>query len=106
MIDNCKIQNNEINNIMNPNNDIEIKKEKIMTSVLKLGTKFVRLQITDVVSACGECSELVIPTILDMIEKYQIYAKYFKTTRSIAFDTFANMEILERLNKAYEELER
>lgn len=81
------------------------KIENIRNTIFKLGTIYVRLQVRDIAEMCGERSELIVPIILEMIEKYQIHAKYSKNTKSISFDINSNMDILDKLDNLYEELE-
>ena len=41
-----------------------------------------------------------------MIEKGAIYAKYFHTSKSIAFNQVANIEEIDKLTAAFEEWEK
>ncbi len=46
----------------------------------------------EIVEMCGVSDEyLIITTISDMIEKHQIDAQYFKSTKSVAFNQQANI---------------
>jgi len=84
----------------------EFKIYKIKKTVLNLGTKFTRLKIIEIAEKCDIKNEqLIIDTVLNMIEKNEIYADYFSISKSIAFNQQANIEEIDRLMDAYKDWE-
>jgi len=84
----------------------EFKIFKIKKTVLDLGTKFTRLKIIEIAEKCDIKNEqLIIDTVLNMIEKNEIYADYFSISKSIAFNQQANIEEIDRLMAAYKDWE-
>jgi hypothetical protein len=77
----------------------------IRKSILYLGTKFTRLHITEIAEECGQNEKLIISIIKDMIQNKEIYAQYFSSTKSIAFDQQANINEIDNLMKAYKDWE-
>ncbi len=80
-----------------------IKKKKLETRILKikstildLGTKFARLQVIELVEECKEKEDLIITTIMEMIESNEIHAKYFKSSQAVAFN---QQEIIDDFDK-------
>jgi parallel beta-helix repeat protein len=87
---------------------LEIKRKKISTIkkiVLELGTKFGRVQVVEIAEECGEDKDLIIKTVKDMIEGNEIHAKYFESSKSIAFDQQANIDELDKLMDQYKKWE-
>jgi len=84
----------------------EFKIYKIKKTVLDLGTKFTRLKIIEIAEKCGlKDQQVIIDTVLNMIEKNEIYADYFSISKSIAFNQQANIEEIDRLMAAYKDWE-
>ncbi len=74
--------------------------------ILDLGTKYTRLQVGEISEKCGFNEEqLIIITVLNMIDNKEIYAEYFESTKSVAFNQQANIEYLEQLDNQFEEWE-
>lgn len=92
---NLEIQNNKFDYILELIK--ETRKERIKAILLKLGSNYVRLQISDIAQAYNEEKDLIKSVILEMIERFQIHAKYFKSTKSIMFDIYSNIKILNKL---------
>ena len=90
-------------------NEEKIRMEKmniIKKTILDLGTKFGRLQIMEIAEVCSIKEEqLIIDTIKEMINNKEIYAQYFSSTKSIAFDQQANIEEIDNLMRTYKEWE-
>lgn len=78
---------------------------KIKNTILNLGTKFGRLHIMEISEECGEDESLIISTVREMIEGNEIYAKYFESSKSVAFDQQANIEEIDKLMASYKEWE-
>ena len=78
-----------------------LKEIKIKKSVLELGTKYNRLQVREISEKCGESEDLIISTVNEMIQNNEIYAKYFESSKSIAFDRQANIKEFDKLRSSY-----
>ncbi|MHA1518539.1 MAG: hypothetical protein ACTSRK_00015 [Promethearchaeota archaeon] len=75
---------------------------KIKKTILELGSKYPRLDVGDIEEVCGVSEpKLIIGIIKDMISSEEIYARYFKNSRSVAFDQQANLEELGRLDDLF-----
>ena len=86
----------------------EIQREKILkikNTVIDLGTKFGRLQVVEIAEECGEDDDLIISTLKEMIENCEIYAKYFESSKSVAFDQQANIAEIDKLMMIFKEWE-
>jgi hypothetical protein len=79
---------------------------KIKRSILDLGTKYNRINLSDITENAGIGDEkLVSYVILDMIDKKEIYAKYFKSTKTIVFDKEMIIDRIDDLMEKYKEWE-
>lgn len=79
----------------------------IRKTVLDLGTRFDRLLIVEIMEVSGVQNEdLIIKIVLDMIKNKEIYAEYFSSTKSVAFNLQANIDEIDKLMKKYEEWEK
>jgi len=78
---------------------------KIKNTILNLGVKFDRLHVAEVAEKCGESEDDIINTALDMIDKKEIYAEYFKSTKSVVFDKQANIDEIDALMEQYKKWE-
>jgi len=88
-------------------NNLDIcNKHIIKKTVLKLGTKFARLQIAEISEECAVKDEqLIVDTVREMIDNKEIYAQYFSSTKSVAFDQQANIDEIDKLMATYKEWE-
>jgi len=78
----------------------------IKKTILDLGTKFARIQIVEISEVSEIVDEkLIISTVKDMIKNKEIYAKYFESSKSIAFDQQANIEEIDKLISIYKDWE-
>jgi len=78
----------------------------IKKTVLELGIKFARLQIAEISEVCGaDDVQLIVDVVKDMIDNKEIYAQYFSSTKSVAFDQQANIDEIDRLMATYKEWE-
>ena len=76
---------------------------KIKRTVLDLGTKFARLQIAEISEVCDVKDEkLIIVVVKEMIINNEIYAQYFSSTKSVAFNQQANIDEIDKLMETYE----
>jgi len=81
--------------------------KKVKKTLLNLGTKFTRLQIMDISEKSGiQEEELIIDVISDMIKNKEIYAEYFKESKSVAFDQQANIDEIDKLMESYKDWEK
>ncbi len=78
---------------------------KIKNTILNLGVKFDRLHVDEIAEKCGELEDDIINTALDMIDKKEIYAEYFKSTKSVVFDKQANIDEIDALMEQYKKWE-
>lgn len=97
-------KNNEISEIKSLINQPKIA--KIKNTILNLGTKFGRLHIMEISEECGEDESLIISTVREMIEGSEIYAKYFESSKSVAFDQEANIKEIDKLMEQYQQWEK
>ena len=79
---------------------------KIKNTILNLGTKFGRLHIMEISEECGEDESLIISTVREMIEGSEIYAKYFESSKSVAFDQQTNIKEIDKLMEQYQQWEK
>ncbi|TFF98362.1 MAG: hypothetical protein EU547_01680, partial [Promethearchaeota archaeon] len=78
----------------------------IKSTVLDLGTKFARLQVVEIAEQTNADLELIIETIKEMIENEEIYAQYFKSSRSVAFNQQANINEIDSLMDSFQDWEK
>ena len=84
----------------------EVKVAIIKSTILDLGTKFGRLEVKEVAEECGEDEELIVKTVKEMIEGKEIYAKYFDSSRAVAFNLQANIDEIDSLMDKYKQWEK
>jgi len=81
-------------------------KPVVKKSVLDLGIKFARLQIAEISEVCGvDDVQLIVDVVKDMIDNKEIYAQYFSSTKSVAFDQQANIDEIDKLMSTYKDWE-
>ncbi len=78
----------------------------IRETILELGVKYNRLQIAEIAEKCGEPEDCIIVVTHDMIENKDIYAEFFKSTKSLVFDQQANIEEIDKLMDQYRQWEK
>ncbi len=81
----------------------------VKKKILELGTKYDRLEIKEIMEISNieaNLEDFVVKTINDMINNKEIYAEYFSSSKSIAFNSQANMDEIDNLMKVYEEWEK
>ncbi|KKK85758.1 hypothetical protein LCGC14_2770110, partial [marine sediment metagenome] len=54
---------------------------------------------------CKEEEHLIVSTINQMIEKKEIYAKFFESSKSVAFDQQTNIDEIDKLMEQYRQWE-
>ena len=81
-------------------------KSIIKKTILDLGIKFARLQIAEISEVCDvDDVRLIVDVVKDMIDNKEIYAQYFSSTKSIAFDQQANIDEIDNLMSTYKDWE-
>ncbi len=103
----------EINNYAKKNDQTKMIKDliqqtkiaKIKNTILTLGTQFARLQIIEIVEEVNEREDLIILTVKEMISNDEIYAKYFDSTKSVAFNLQSNLAEIDNLMDQYKKWE-
>jgi hypothetical protein len=78
--------------------------KKIKKTILDLGTHFARLEVREISEACHLDPLTISKVVVQMINAQQIYAEYFKSTRTVAFDKQANIERIDSLLGKFENL--
>jgi len=84
----------------------EVKVAIIKSTILDLGTKFGRLEVREIAEECGEDEELIVKTVKEMIEGTEIYARYFDSSRAVAFNLQANIDEIDNLMEKYKQWEK
>ena len=84
----------------------EVKVAIIKSTILDLGTKFGRLEVREIAEECGEDEELIVKTVKEMIEGNEIYARYFDSSRAVAFNLQANIDAIDNLMEKYKQWEK
>lgn len=77
----------------------------IKKTVLELGTQFANLEVGEISEACNIDQIAVIDTVKIMIENREIYAEYFNSSKSVAFNKRANIEEIDLLMTKYRDWE-
>jgi len=85
---------------------VEAKKHWVAHNILALSTRFTRVQVPEIAEQCGVQKEQIIEDVLkDMISQEVIYAQYFESTGSVAFDQQANIAVMADLDQEFESWE-
>jgi len=82
-----------------------IKVNLIKKTVLELGTQFANLEVGEISEACDVNKIAVIDTLKRMILNREIYAEYFKSSKSVAFNKQANIEEIDTLMATFRDWE-
>jgi len=83
-----------------------VKEEMVIKkTILDLGTKFTRLEVKEIGEKCKVDKITIIKVIKEMIENQEIYAEYFKSSNSVAFNQQANINEIDKLMEAYKDWE-
>ena len=78
----------------------------IRKTILELGTKYPRLQVKEIAETCKIDVNTIIGIIREMIKNNEIYAQYFKSTNSVAFNQQANIDEIYVLMEQYKKWEQ
>ncbi|MBD3214451.1 MAG: hypothetical protein GF311_17700 [Candidatus Lokiarchaeota archaeon] len=79
--------------------------KKVRKVILDFGTKFPRIKVKEILEECGTSFNFIIKEINKMIEEEQIYADYFRTSKSVVFNQQANIEEIDYLMQMYNQWE-
>ncbi|MFW9936797.1 MAG: hypothetical protein ACFFD5_04065 [Candidatus Thorarchaeota archaeon] len=74
----------------------------IKTTILDLGTQYANLEVREISEACKADKVTIIDTIQNMIENNEIYAEYFKSSKTVAFNKQANIKEIDNLMAMYQ----
>ena len=83
-----------------------IKEESIVKrQIIEFGKKIPRLKIKDISEKSNVDSSTVFRTLIAMIKNQEVYAAYFKSSKTVAFNQIANLENIDSLMKLYDDWE-
>jgi len=83
-----------------------LKEEAIVKrQIIEFGKKIARLKIKDISEKSNVDTNTVFKVLNEMISKQEIYAEYFKSSKTVAFNQIANLENIDSLMKLYEDWE-
>jgi len=85
--------------------DIEIEEVTIKKTILDLGTNYTRLKITEIAEKSKALHVTIIAVVKKMIQNKEIYAEYFESSQSVAFDLQKNIDEIDKLMEIYEKWE-
>ena len=76
----------------------------IKQKIVDMGSKYQRLEIREIAEVMNISDHnLIVQVLTKMIQSKEIYAQYFKSSNSIAFDQKANLQELEHLDTLFED---
>ncbi len=74
----------------------------IKETIINLATRFARIEVREISEKCKIDDEnFIIEVAKHMIENKEIYAEYFSSSKSIAFDQQANINEIDKLMEKY-----
>lgn len=77
----------------------------IKKTILDLGTQYANLEVREISEACDVNKIAVMDTVKKMIENEEIYAEYFKSSKTVAFNKKANTEEIDTLMAIFRDWE-
>ena len=83
----------------------EINFNIIKKTILDLGTQYANLEVREISEACNLDKVTIIEIINDMIENNEIYAEYFKSNKTVAFNKQSNIKEIDNLMAMYQDWE-
>ena len=78
---------------------------KIRRTILDLATKYARLEVREISEKCKIDRANIIDVIKQMIDNNEIYAEYFSSSKTVAFNRQANIAEIDNLMKIYQKWE-
>jgi hypothetical protein len=92
--------------ILLPNIRINAKEEAIVKrKIIEFGGKIARLKVKDISEKSNVDTSTVFKILREMIKYQEIYAEYFKSSKTVAFNQIANIENIDSLMRLYEDWE-
>ena len=77
----------------------------VRRKIIEYGGKIARLKIKDISEKTNVNNSTVLKILIEMIKNQEIYAEYFKSSKTVAFNQIANLEKIDALMKLYEDWE-
>jgi ABC-type iron transport system FetAB permease component len=89
------------------NKEFSIEDEMtIRQTILDLGTKFTRLDVREISEKCEYYnSDSIIKVLNSMISNKEIYAEFFKSSKTVSFDQQANIDEIDELMAVFKDWE-
>jgi hypothetical protein len=69
----------------------------IKKTILDLGTKFTRLETREISEKSGYDSDSIVKVLNSMISNEEIYAEYFKSSKTVSFNQRVNIDEIDEL---------
>lgn len=92
--------------ILLPNIRINAEEEAIVKrKIIEFGGKIARLKVKDISEKSNIDTSTVFKILREMIKNQEIYAEYFKSSKTVAFNQIANIENIDSLMRLYEDWE-
>ena len=83
-----------------------VKEEaKVKRIIIEYGRKIARLKMKDISEKSNVDTTMVFRILNKMIKNQEIYAEYFKSSKTVAFNQIANLENIDSLMKLYNDWE-
>jgi len=77
----------------------------VKRKIIEFGGKIARLKVKDISEKSNVDTSTVFRVLKEMIRNQEIYAEYFKSSKTVAFNQIANLENIDSLMKLYEDWE-
>ena len=88
--------------ILLPNIRINAEEEAIVKrKIIEFGGKIARLKVKDISEKSNVDTSTVFKILREMIKNQEIYAEYFKSSKTVAFNQIANIEKIDSLMRLY-----
>jgi len=83
----------------------DVNLRMVKETILDLGTQYANLEVREISEACKIDKAKIIDIIKEMIENNEIFAEYFKSSKTVAFNKQANIKEIDSLMAIYQEWE-
>jgi DNA-binding MarR family transcriptional regulator len=84
--------------LKNPKETAEIKKK-----ILDLSTKLTRVEVKEISERVKIDKDTVKKIMKEMVQRKEVFGKYFSTSRALVFNQKANIDEIEQLMEIYRE---
>jgi len=74
--------------------------------IADLATRYMKLEVIDIVEKCGEEEGLIISPMQGMIKNREISAEYIKSSKAVEFSQQIDVEEIDKLMKSFDEWEK